>query len=340
MLAGILYSTISVGMILLICLIFVPGSTVPKGTPQLLIWRRKLWELHVGLLGLALSVAATWFITNGMKNMFGKPRPDLLSRCMPDVDNMDDYIVGGNYLREGRATALVSADICKNPDAHELEDGFRSFPSAHSSLSAATFIYLSLFIASKFAVVIPFVPAAPSALEQQTALSAFPSRLPRSQGSDMSEYGAHDHPKAAGPGPYQGYTQRAAMAARRQAAAPPIYLLVIALLPFFLSIFISSTRWFDFRHHGFDILFGYFIGLLVSIFSFRYYHLPISSGAGWAWAPRSPDRAFWAGVGNSSYATHNSSYSRAPDEEEAIEMVGHERRTEGLRSRENTHESI
>lgn len=339
--AGILYGTISVGMILLICLIFVPGSTVPKGTPQLLIWRRKLWELHVGLLGLALSVAATWFITNGMKNMYGKPRPDLLARCRPDVDNMDDYIIGGNYLREGRATALVSADICTNKDAHQLDDGFRSFPSAHSSLSSATFIYLSLFIASKFAVVIPFVPPAPNALEQQTSLSAFPSRVPASHATDMNDYGHHDHPKAAGAGPsYQGYTQRAAMAARRQAAAPPIYLLVIALCPFFLSIFISSTRWFDFRHHGFDILFGYFIGLVVSIFSFRYYHLPISSGAGWAWAPRSPDRAFWAGVGNSSYATHNSSYSRAPDEEEAIEMVEPRERNEGLRSRENTHGSI
>lgn len=101
LLAGILYGTISVGLILIICLLFVPGSTVPKGTPQAMIWRRKLWELHAGLLGLGLSVAATWFITNGMKNMFGKPRPDLLARCRPDIENMDRYIVGGDYIREG-----------------------------------------------------------------------------------------------------------------------------------------------------------------------------------------------------------------------------------------------
>lgn len=339
LLAGILYGTISVGLILVICLLFVPGSTVPKGTPQLMIWRRKLWELHAGLLGLGLSVAATWFITNGMKNMFGKPRPDLLARCVPDVENMDRYIVGGDYIREGRAFALVSADICTNTDAHILDDGFRSFPSAHSSLSSATFIYLSLFVASKFAVVIPFVPFTSNPLVQQASSSAFPSRLTPPRGStDMSEYGSQDHAKS-GPGAFHGSTQHAAMAARRQAAAPPIYLLLFSLCPFFVSIFISSTRWFDFRHHGFDILFGYFIGLVISIFSFRFYHLPISSGAGWAWAPRSADRAFWAGVGNSSYATHSTSYSRAPDEEEAIEMEPRSR-NEGLRSREGTHGSI
>lgn len=336
--AGILYSTISVGVIILICLVFVPGSTVPKGTPQSLIWRRKLWELHAGLLGLGLSVGATWFITNGMKNMFGKPRPDFLSRCQPDVENMDKYIFGGNYLREGRATALVTADICTNTDAHMMDDGFRSFPSAHSSLSSATFIYLTLFVASKFAVTIPFVQPAWDPLQQRSAASAFPSRLPRTrESSDMTDY-AHD-PKA-GPVFHNGSEQRAAMAARRYGAAPPIYLLVLALLPFFLSIFISSSRWFDYRHHGFDILFGYMIGVVVSIFSFRFYHLPISTGAGWAWSPRSPDRAFWAGVGQSSYATHNTSYSRAPDEEEGIEMEEPRLRPDGLRPRQGTHPSM
>ncbi|SPN97816.1 related to diacylglycerol pyrophosphate phosphatase [Cephalotrichum gorgonifer] len=339
-LAGILVSAIPVGVIVIICLVFVPGPTVPQGTPQALIWRRKLWELHVGLLGLGLSAAATWFISNGMKNLYGKPRPDLLARCIPDVENMEKYIVGGNLIPGGRATALVSADICTNPDSAVIDEGFRSFPSAHSSLSAASFIYLSLFIASKFAVTIPFLPPSSASDVDRNARSAFPSRIPLTREStDTTYYGAQDTAKHGGHG--GGGTQKAAMAARRQAAAPPIYLLILALLPFFASIFIASTRWFDFRHHGFDILFGYFIGTLVSIFSFRYYHLPISAGAGWAWAPRSPDKAFWAGIGSYSYATHKTSYARTPDEEEGIEMEHHhDPRTEGLRSRENTHGSI
>ncbi|KAF5006804.1 hypothetical protein FDECE_6836, partial [Fusarium decemcellulare] len=89
---------------------------------------------------------------------------------------------------------------------------------------------------------------------------------------------------------------------RRQAAAPPIYLLALGLLPFGVSIFIAGSRWHDRRHHGFDILFGYLMGLIASIFAFRYYHLPIRAGAGWAWGPRSDERAFWAGVGRLGYA--------------------------------------
>ena len=126
-------------IIAIICLIFVPGATVPVGTPKSLIWKRKLWELHTGLLGLALSIVGAWFITNGMKNLFGKPRPDLLSRCQPDLDNLAEYIIGGVKGLKTATTAgqLVSPSICKNPDKGQLDDGFRSYPSGHSSSSAA-----------------------------------------------------------------------------------------------------------------------------------------------------------------------------------------------------------
>jgi len=82
-------------IIFIVCLFLVPGPTVPKSTPKALIWRRKLWEWHTGWLGLALSLAAAFLITNGMKNLFGKPRPDLLSRCNPDLLNIGKYAVGG-----------------------------------------------------------------------------------------------------------------------------------------------------------------------------------------------------------------------------------------------------
>ena len=61
-------------IIFLVSILLVPGPTVPKSTPKSLIWRRKLWEWHTGWLGLGLSLAAAFFITNGMKNLFGKPR--------------------------------------------------------------------------------------------------------------------------------------------------------------------------------------------------------------------------------------------------------------------------
>ncbi|ROT37021.1 PAP2-domain-containing protein [Sodiomyces alkalinus F11] len=317
-------------IILLVCLIFVPGATAPKGTPKSLIWRRKLWELHVGWLGLALAVVAAWFVTSGMKNMFGKPRPDLLSRCEPDLANIERYIVGGIGRNQAQAPStlgldqvigigtLVSADICQTTDSSKLDEGFRSYPSGHASSSAAGLIYLSLFLASKFAVTIPFVAYQGDAASH----SAFPSRLATSAPPASDK--RHGFPLAATPSDRLASHSKMVTAIRRQAAAPPLYLLCLVLVPFFLSIFIAGSRWFDYRHHPFDILFGYFIGLLSSIFAFYYYHLPIQHGAGWAWGPRSNDKAWWAGVGSYSYATDKKDLDVPGDVEESVGFRAHD----------------
>ncbi|KAK8055805.1 lipid phosphate phosphatase 3 [Apiospora rasikravindrae] len=317
-------AVIPIAVILFVALVFVPGNTVPKGTPKSLIWKRKLWELHTGWLGLALSLTGAWFITSGMKNLFGKPRPDLLSRCQPDIANLQQYIVGGiaNMSSNGQ---LVSANICKNPDTKLLEDGFRSYPSGHSSSAAAGLIYLSFFLASKFSVTIPFL-ASGGYPDDASAMSSFPSRLAGNRGNldeamrltssnATEELGNPNDPATA---KQLASHTKAVFAVRRQAAAPPIYLLAITCIPFFLAIFIASSRWFDFRHHGFDILFGFIIGTITAWFAFRYYHLPIARGAGWAWAPRSHDKAFWAGIGSYSYATEKKDWVRAGDEDEGF----------------------
>ncbi|KAG8531152.1 uncharacterized protein KY384_004510 [Bacidia gigantensis] len=48
-------------------------------------FRRKVWEWHTGWLGLALAYALAFTITNGAKEVLGKPRPNLLARCHPDI---------------------------------------------------------------------------------------------------------------------------------------------------------------------------------------------------------------------------------------------------------------
>lgn len=324
-LAACLNTGLPIIIVAFIALVFVPGSTVPPGTPKSMIWRRKLWELHAGLLGLGLSVVGTWFVTNAMKNMFGKPRPDLLARCQPDLENLAQYIVGGiaNTTSNGQ---LVSHEICQNPDKATLEDGFRSFPSGHASSSSAGLLYLSLFIASKFAITIPFL--APSNYSDASSFSAFPSRIRRA-GAPTESYEMVDRSNGGTPSedisrPYDPNAakrlashSRAVAAVRLQAAAPPLYLLLIACLPTFGAIFIAGSRWFDYRHHAFDIIVGFLIGVIGAVFAFRYYHLPISQGAGWAWGPRSQDKAYWAGVGSYSYATSKNDWARAGDEEEA-----------------------
>jgi hypothetical protein len=97
------------------------------------------------------------------------------------------------------------------------------------------------------------------------------------------------------------YSNDAVVPIRYQAAAPPVWCLVLILIPIGSAIYICSTRFTDFRHQGFDILFGSFIGIVSSWFSFRWYHLPVTRGAGWSWGPRSYTRAWGIGVGVGSY---------------------------------------
>ncbi|QYS92928.1 hypothetical protein H0G86_000321 [Trichoderma simmonsii] len=66
---------------------------------------------------------------------------------------------------------------------------------------------------------------------------------------------------------------------RRQAAAPPVYLLAITVAPFCLAIFIATSRWSGFRYRGFDILVGFYIGVFTVILDFSFCPLPITVGA-------------------------------------------------------------
>ena len=116
-----------------ICLLFVPGPTTPRQTPASVRWKRKLWELNTSWMGLAMSLAVTFFITQGMKSLFGRPRPDLLSRCNPDLNAIAEHISGGFGPSVPQGQYLVDFKICRQRDQNILDDGFMSFPSGHAS---------------------------------------------------------------------------------------------------------------------------------------------------------------------------------------------------------------
>lgn len=298
-------------IIIPICLLFVPGPTVSKDIPRSLIWRRKLWEWNTAWLGLALALASAFFLTDGMKSLFGKPRPDLLSRCDPDLANIQNYAVGGRGPGQGIGSVLlVSWQICRQKDLSTLNDGFASFPSGHSScklnivqwlgslsakrvlVSWAGLTYLTFFLCSKFAITIPYL------LPQQYSSGAFPTFQ-----------SSHRNPQN-GSSSFQPKTDTLNNSSpsslpkvlRSQAAAPPTYLLVLAFIPIGAAIYISSSRYSDFRHHGFDIIFGSLMGFLLAWGSFRWYHAPIRRGAGWSWGARSNHKAWGVGLGVQGYA--------------------------------------
>lgn len=82
----------------------------------------RLWELNCGILGLLLSSGAAFVITGALKNATGKPRPDLIDRCQPRPGSEDAPVFG-----------LSNSTICTQVNHAILKDGFRSFPSGHSS---------------------------------------------------------------------------------------------------------------------------------------------------------------------------------------------------------------
>ncbi|KAI5481815.1 hypothetical protein MNV49_000092 [Pseudohyphozyma bogoriensis] len=103
-----------------------------------LFWRRSIWDVHNGILGLLLAVCITTSITEMIKISVGRPRPDMLDRCQP--------IAGAaNASPYGLATIAV----CAVQTGKIIDDGFKSFPSGHSSFSFAGLGFLSLYLAGK-----------------------------------------------------------------------------------------------------------------------------------------------------------------------------------------------
>ena len=83
-------------------------------------------------MGLGVALAVSFMIANGTKEVVGKPRPDLLARCNPDLSRRLNSTVGGigDQLEEG--INLVSWTICRDTGS-KLNEGFRSFPSGHAT---------------------------------------------------------------------------------------------------------------------------------------------------------------------------------------------------------------
>jgi membrane-associated phospholipid phosphatase len=161
------------------------------------------------------------------------------------------------------------------------------------AVSWAGLLYLTLFLASKFSVAIPFLPPRPFSTNPNHTSAVAPSNLKKQASMAFSK----QESSLSSP----SYAEEYVIPIRYQNAAPPVWTLLLILVPIGSAIYVCASRFTDFRHFGFDILFGSLIGITTAWFSFRFYHLPITRGAGWAWGPRSYDRAWGIGVGRGSY---------------------------------------
>jgi membrane-associated phospholipid phosphatase len=235
-------------------------------------------------MGLGVALSSAFLITEGLKDIAGKPRPFMLAVCDPDLsaDAIQRNRVGGlGTSMDWAVPIMVTAGICRQTDMSKLRNAFASWPSGHSSFSWAGMLYLSLFICAKFAVQIPYLTPGSSSQRYISTFDEEPDSLQKSSESTVT---------------YPRYDPL-----RNQAAAPPIWLVIVAFIPIATAMFISTSRWFDYRHHGFDIISGSLLGIFTAYYGFRMYHLPLQGGNGWAWGARSRDRAFWLGIGRPGY---------------------------------------
>ncbi|KAI9834039.1 MAG: hypothetical protein M1819_003324 [Sarea resinae] len=111
----------------------------------LIVWaavtRPGVHKIHVTILGFAISVILTSFITDVIKNSVGRPRPDLIARCKP--------------MKGTPEHTLVTFEVCTETNHHLLHDGWRSFPSGHSSFAFSGLGYLAMFLAGQLQVFRP-----------------------------------------------------------------------------------------------------------------------------------------------------------------------------------------
>lgn len=106
-----------------------------------LVSRPGFHRTHVTLLGLLISILTTTFITDVLKDTIGRPRPDLISRCNPDPATPRNQ--------------MVSVEVCTETSHHKLHDGWRSYPSGHSSVAFAGLGWLALLLGSQLHVLRP-----------------------------------------------------------------------------------------------------------------------------------------------------------------------------------------
>ncbi|KAJ8686984.1 hypothetical protein QAD02_022778 [Eretmocerus hayati] len=106
-------------------IILVPLAVITS----ILFFRKEKDDFSQAVLSFTLSLGFTGVLTNILKIIVGRPRPDFFYRCFPD----------GQINFEFECTG----------DPTVIKDGRKSFPSGHSSLAFSSFGFVALYLAGK-----------------------------------------------------------------------------------------------------------------------------------------------------------------------------------------------
>lgn len=106
-------------------LIFIVSTYIRRKDPR---------DLHHATLGLLFSVLLSATVTDAVKDLVGRPRPDFFWRCFPDGHAIFNNITG---------------EVVCHGNRKAIEEGHRSFPSGHTSWCFAGLGFVSLYLAGK-----------------------------------------------------------------------------------------------------------------------------------------------------------------------------------------------
>ncbi|KAI5962971.1 uncharacterized protein KGF55_002763 [Candida pseudojiufengensis] len=98
--------------------------------------KRRLWDFFAGCLCLLGAQATQIWAVSLLKNITGLPRPDVIDRCEPMIQTIP-------------FTQLSNVAICTQPNWNLVMEGFRSFPSGHSSTVFCGMVITSLNMAAR-----------------------------------------------------------------------------------------------------------------------------------------------------------------------------------------------
>eukprot|EP00833_Pecoramyces_ruminatium_P000648 jgi/Orpsp1_1/1174680/evm.model.c7180000050952.1 len=137
-------------------LLTIIAVTVPLIVSFALITLTKggAYEYNQFLLAMFASIGISLELSEFVKALFGRFRPDFLSRCQINTDKVQE-IIAGQFTIDGLPVGqnrLFDLSICTNPNTKILDEGRRSFPSGHSSTICSTFILLAFYLAGKLRV--------------------------------------------------------------------------------------------------------------------------------------------------------------------------------------------
>ncbi|RUS76378.1 hypothetical protein EGW08_015858 [Elysia chlorotica] len=82
------------------------------------------------ILGLSLSMYLSATVTNFIKLVVGRPRPDFFERC---------------FMKPSEDADKLALAMCDR-DAESVNQGYKSFPSGHATMAMSGMFYMSLYI--------------------------------------------------------------------------------------------------------------------------------------------------------------------------------------------------